>query len=170
VLPERHVLSFSRLPLDLLETGFAGAEELRSRLEPIYGAYIVAEHGPGGPCDFGAACVDHAHLHLIPLGDKTNAVREKYLERGGKPLKNGGPDVFKAIGEQSYVALSVRPGEYELWSAKRFPRQFVRMICADLLGLAPFYNWREHPFALKMKRTKLLCDSILGNDPEGRAA
>jgi diadenosine tetraphosphate (Ap4A) HIT family hydrolase len=170
VLPQRHVLSFSHLSDKELNVGLKYAEELRGELEPIYGTYILAEHGAGGPCDPGAACVDHAHMHLIPMGDRAAAVREKYLERGGRPTISGGLDSFRAFAETSYVALSITSERYEFWPANRFPRQFVRQVCADLLGLGQFYNWRAHPFVLRMKRTKLLCDAIFENSPEGKVA
>lgn len=170
VLPERHVPSFSHLTDDELSAGLAHAESLRRKLEPIYGAYLIAEHGAGASCDLGAACVDHAHIHLIPMGSRTTAVKERYCNRGGRPMTTSGLNGFRTFTDTSYVALSIAPNQYEFWPADRFPRQFVRQVCADLLGLSEFYNWRTHPFPLRMKRTKLLCDIVFGNDPGGKAA
>jgi diadenosine tetraphosphate (Ap4A) HIT family hydrolase len=162
VLPRRHVDSFAKLDDDELNFGLEFANEICQRLRPIYGEYIIAEHGSAGPCDPGAACVDHAHLHLIPLDYRAGLARDEYCRVGGDPLKLIGREGFRVLGEASYVALSVRAGQFDFWPATRFPRQFVRSVSANLLGVGEYFNWREHPFIAKMKRTKDVCDAVFG--------
>jgi diadenosine tetraphosphate (Ap4A) HIT family hydrolase len=66
VTTQEHVLSMADLGTRRLEELGSWLDEARSLLAPHFGQYLTFEHGSG----FGdriESCIEHAHLHLIPL-------------------------------------------------------------------------------------------------------
>ncbi|WP_157038888.1 hypothetical protein [Rhodopseudomonas palustris] len=165
VLPRKHAVSYASLPHGERQAGLALAEDARERLAQLYGDFIIAEHGAADSCDLGAGCCDHAHLHLIPMGKRCSAVRNAFLEAGAEPSVCGDTAAFENYRGDPYIMLSTDRGRYEFWRAThKFGRQFVRRVCADLLGISPYFNWREHAFVDRMVRTKLACKMLLPQD------
>jgi diadenosine tetraphosphate (Ap4A) HIT family hydrolase len=166
IVPRDHAASLASLPAAARSAALDLAEEVRGQLQNVYGQYVLSEHGALNCDDTGAACCDHCHVHLIPMGELTSKVVEYYWKTGGQPEYCGGPAGFESYTARSYVMVSTEPGRYSLWPADRFERQFVRKVCAGLLGKGDLFNWREHPFTAAMKRTKQACDRLLAAKPE----
>jgi hypothetical protein len=124
---------------------------MRDHIAAEFGPTIVAEHGPGA-CDLGASCCTHAHLHLIPIG-AAKAVTDVYRCVGGAPQIMGGLAGLRAVAGSSYLYLSPESGVHLAWPAAGFPRQFVRRVCADILGMPDRYDWRDFPFEPTMRAT-----------------
>jgi hypothetical protein len=165
ILPFEHRPSFAVLGRDQLTLGLQFAEGTRKRLARFFGDYLIAEHGALDSGDLGAGCCLHAHLHLIPMPRKLGLVRAKYVAAGGPPYISGDISSFEGVRGRSYLMLSTKEGKYEFWLAThKFQRQFVRSVCAELLGIGRFYNWREHHFTNRMLRTKLICEAILADN------
>ena len=69
LIPVRHVRAFADLTERHLAELQDGVENVRAAIERFtHMRTIVAEHG-ATVCDVGASCVDHAHLHFIPVID-----------------------------------------------------------------------------------------------------
>lgn len=170
VVPREHVPSLASLPTASAAKAIQLAEEVREKLQETFGAFVLAEHGALDCEDTGAACCDHCHLHLIPMRGKSEAVLERYRSVGGPPESVSDARYFAERRGKSYVMLSVAAGRYQFWPATRFERQFVRKVCADLLGKGDRYNWREHHFAEIMWRTKQACDILLARSLQNVAA
>jgi hypothetical protein len=160
-LPREHVPSYACLGPERLRVGLELLEKQRVRLEHAFGKYILAEHGAADFCDLGSGCCEHAHVHVIPMRDRCAAVVARYFEAGGPPERTGGIDIFEGYSGSPYLMLSTSPGEYLLWRANHaFSRQFVRRVCAELLGRGELYNWRSHAFVPNMLRTKLAIEAL----------
>jgi diadenosine tetraphosphate (Ap4A) HIT family hydrolase len=127
-------------------------ERMRDLVGRHFGPAIVAEHGPGR-CDLGASCCSHAHLHLIPVGPDVGAVVAAYQRVGGPPRILRDLSELSTVAGEPYMYLSPTNRTHLLWEAAGFPRQFVRRVCADLLGLGDRYDWRDHTFPQNMKET-----------------
>ncbi|MFJ4768598.1 HIT domain-containing protein [Streptomyces uncialis] len=126
-------------------------EEMRTLIQARYGTVILAEHGPRD-CETGASCCSHCHLHLIPVPDP-DRVTAAYETIGGPGLRLESMADLPATASSSYLYLSPRPGEHYYWPSAGFARQFVRRVCATELGIADFFDWRDHPFAAHHERT-----------------
>jgi diadenosine tetraphosphate (Ap4A) HIT family hydrolase len=153
LLPIDHLQAAADLPTDALEALEARIEHLRRQIAGQFGPTIVAEHGPGA-CDLGASCCTHAHLHLIPIHD-IDAVTDAYRQTGGAPRVLEGLAGLHALAGRPYLYLSPEPGTHLAWPAAAFPRQFVRRVCAAILGIPDRYDWRDHPFEATMRTTLL---------------
>lgn len=146
VMPVDHVYSFGEVVNDPDEACSLEVflNDVRALVESRFGPTIIAEHGSGGQQDMGAACCQHAHLHLIPAPDK-DAVLRRYCQTGGKPaVLNSIRDL--ALQQGSYIYLAPSPEQHLVWPARRFPCQFVRRVLADLHGLQEYWDWQEYPF------------------------
>lgn len=162
VLPKKHVPSFAALDQEASLAGAAVVEKTRAALEKLYGRCIVAEHGAADGCSMGAGCCDHAHVHVIPLGDKSERVLEEYRATGGKEQVAGDWRQLAGFTGLPYLMLSTEPGVYRIWAATpQFHRQFVRRVAAGLVDKVAWYNWREFHFVPGMVRTKVALDVLL---------
>jgi diadenosine tetraphosphate (Ap4A) HIT family hydrolase len=159
LMPIEHVEAVAELP----QAQLIWAEELLERMRRLigssFGPTIVAEHGPGR-CDLGASCCSHAHLHLIPVGDHVGAVVAAYERVGGSPTILKDLAELSTVAGEPYLYLSPTSQTHLLWQAAGFPRQFVRRVCADLLGFRDQYDWRDHTFPRRMEYTLTLLRSV----------
>lgn len=160
LMPEEHHYSFSSLDTGTLLQAGVRLEEVRAVIAGHFGPTIVAEHG-AAECARGAACCDHAHIHLIPC--QPDRVASAYF-KAARTL----PRVFRGMRDLAvldsppYMMLSPAPGVYWVWDADGFPSQFVRMVCADVLGIPEFYDWRYHRFVENMQFTQRVLSTALG--------
>lgn len=155
LMPRDHVLSFANLPLDQLRGGLKVAEQWRGKIEKRFGQTVIAEHGAGECGLNGAACCDHAHLHLIPVHGRIGQVSRQYLDAGGSPTVLAEPEEVCRLSGAPYILLSPRPGQWWIWQELGgFQRQFVRRVCAGVLGIGAYSDWRTHTFKENMALTK----------------
>lgn len=165
-IPKDHARSFSECASNAL---YSAGDELRQLRQIIASEFnnrvILAEHGPKPRSDTpddengpDCSCVDHAHIHVIPVPD-VGSVLQRYVMAGGPPTAL---DSFLEIQQFSgpYIYLSIpsvigEESRHMIWSnTQGFQKQFVRKVCADLYAIGSFYNWRKHPFENKMRETR----------------
>lgn len=133
---------------------------IRNVLSRRYGPVVVAEHGSGGVCNRGAACCDHAHLHFIPFTnfESTRKVKGEYIQRDPEFTLVRSLHDLRAFAGKPYLYISTAPDEHLVWVLEKhnqhfFPRQFVRQVCASVLG-TPHWDWRDAPLIDEMMATR----------------
>src|SRR5580704_300727 len=68
IIPKEHFLSFAYLPENLFPELEVFRDNVVDKLHRICQHPITfMEHGAINHCQRGGACIDHAHLHVIPL-------------------------------------------------------------------------------------------------------
>ncbi|HEY4778295.1 MAG TPA: hypothetical protein VIH47_01730 [Solirubrobacterales bacterium] len=131
----------------LLSFGMLGSERLREEIEPwlaerlaelspVFGEYVVFEHGSAGEDDRQGGCVAHAHMHLVPAGPD--------LARG---ILDG--EEWQSVGAFSDIAAFAEAGYAYLGAAGRswvlpepgFPGQWVRRRIASWAGRPDEWDW-----------------------------
>lgn len=135
LMPRDHVLSFANLPLDQLRGGLKVAEQWRGKIEKRFGQTVIAEHGAGECGLNGAACCDHAHLHLIPVHGRIGQVSRQYLDAGGSPTVLAEPEEVCRLSGAPYILLSPRPGQWWIW------QELVRRVSTSVRS--PSLCWRS---------------------------
>lgn len=162
-IPEVHTYSFATCTEEELNTASLYLQEVRRIIAKEFGEQVIfAEHGPN-PCEAvernpDCSCVDHAHMHLIPVPD-VGSVVEQFVEAGGPPMALDSLSELSQF-EGPYIYLSIpsissSDSYHMIWDETHgFRRQFVRIVCADLYGIKSFYNWRTYPFRQKMRATR----------------
>ncbi len=149
-------------------------------LDGRYTGLLVGEHGnqvSGDPKsrngDFAPTCVDHAHMHVIPVLADFHQALERYSSVLGKP------DLFLTREELQTRHLDL--GEYQLlgdgddnWVLWTEPQnagsQFIRKVSAELLGKPREYNWREFPNYQTIAETRDLLCGVYASLPENLVA
>ena len=165
LLPIEHELSLGTLAAEDLQTAAVTLDWIRSIIERRFGPTIVAEHG-ATVCDAGAACCDHAHLHIVPAGD-TSEVERAYRRVGGEPLVLSGVEELARFRGAAYVYLSPGAKRHLVWAARNFPRQFVRRVTSRVVGKGEYYDWRVHSFEEEMWATKSILQPLLKGESCG---
>jgi diadenosine tetraphosphate (Ap4A) HIT family hydrolase len=151
-MPVGHSNSFASLSPDALKAAAVRLEGIRTTIAEEFGPTIIAEHG-ASECSRGASCCDHAHIHLVPC--RPDKVALAYAE-----ATDSAPATLATLADLSqfhgspYMLLSPLPRVYWVWGADHFPSQFVRMVCADVLGIPELYDWRSYQFTENMRITE----------------
>jgi len=151
-MPIDHVRSFASIAREELREAHEKVEYYRATIAAEFQSHvIIAEHGPGLQC-MGAACCDHAHLHLIPI-NQPDDVLAAYTDVGGVGERLEAFEEIDANSSRDYLYLSPAAGEHFVWTSRVFPKQFVRRVCARLSGLGELWNWRNYPYLDKRDET-----------------
>lgn len=154
VVPREHAASLADISVASRSAIIGFAEEVRERIEFLFGPTIIAEHGSGAPDEPTAACCVHAHLHLIPLQGAVTKVLEEYVSVGGKGVLFEPEEGLGAFVGRSYLTVSPAKGHWLVWpNAARFPRQFVRRAAANALNQPMMFDWHLHSFPENMRLT-----------------
>lgn len=156
LLPRNHHRSFASMPIRDLRHANLVVEQLRAIISEEFGSdTIIAEHGPGNsPYDRGAACCEHAHLHLTPIANMNELVF-RYRRDGGNPVSLVDYAEISAFSGNSYMYLSPAPESRLIWPATGFARQYVRRVSAEIAGVGDYFDWRFYQFRDKMRETMI---------------
>jgi diadenosine tetraphosphate (Ap4A) HIT family hydrolase len=153
LMPKHHIRSFADSSPEELTTALDIAERTREVVSQVFGPVILAEHGPGSPESRSSACCDHAHWHLIPCNPYKVSV--EYERMGGRPAILNNISSLRSWSGNSYLFLSPLKHVYWVWEqSEQFTSQFVRQVCAQIMGIGDFYDWAIFPFKENMIMTK----------------
>jgi hypothetical protein len=137
-ISKEHIFSFahfSRMELESLE---AYMRLLTSSLEPLFGEYLIFEHGaselethvPHG------GCITHAHFHLFPVADKAGDWIRKLLPFESLPnlasIANNTHHTYALLGIKNNYYISKSPS---------LPSQWIRRVIVDCLGISNHWDW-----------------------------
>jgi diadenosine tetraphosphate (Ap4A) HIT family hydrolase len=134
-----HYLSFA----EVIKDHGSEVEDVLDRVliqyQRTFGRSVVLEHGSSSDID-GAACITHAHWHLLPLG--ADAVHE-IIYTDGLPcieLADLRHLVTMAHQGRSYFFVSDSSRHRLYGVAKSMRRQYLRSVAGELLGI-PDPEW-----------------------------
>ena len=152
IISKEHLLSFAHLPEHLfpeLET-FRG--KVLDKLHNICQHPIsIMEHGAVSRCQRGGACIDHAHLHLMPLAADLYPILSKSFSFGDlgtiSELR-----CFKdtQIPYLYYQREGLRGHGVKL--TQDVPSQLLRRIACQSLGEPQLWDWRVQPLRELLQR------------------
>jgi ATP adenylyltransferase len=144
LLPRRHVRNFGLLTDDEAMDAHNILAQVSAELARRYSAEVMLfEHGAvSEECPIGA-CLEHAHIHLVPLStDLSDPLTRRY----GVPTAASVADLRNpALAGHGYLWVhdSVRGGRY--WTAEIVPSQLLRQLVAGALNMHERADWRTNP-------------------------
>lgn len=155
VVTQAHVLSFGALGSEYLHQELSPwLRGVIERITPVFGEYIVFEHGSASEDERHGGCVVHAHLHLIPGG---RALRDDLLvDTRWIPVTGLGDcsDVasrgYAFMSDGSRAWMIVAPG---------FPGQWIRRAAARQAGCPDAWDWGVFRGDKQLNRTLQLFPS-----------
>jgi diadenosine tetraphosphate (Ap4A) HIT family hydrolase len=155
VVPRRHALGILRLPQAALAECDELVAECVRRTRSLYpGPVVLFEHGSADRGNGASgACVEHAHLHLLPgpieLVSRVRARMPRWPEvRQFAEAAGAGGRAYLLVGSANpTTAFSVH------YNPAAVPSQYFRQHYAILTGAADSWDWRKAPGADLFRRT-----------------
>jgi len=131
-----HVQSFAHLTPVTVTAFYDWVIERCRAWTPLFGPYLIVEHGscPGAR---SGSCIDHAHLHLVPLANQIGHVL--LAEPGVNWTPAVGASVLADKRDSGYVSLHYG-GDLFIADDVCLPSQWLRRIIARELAL-PVWDW-----------------------------
>jgi len=145
-----HVDSVAALGVETLGALDDWITQLLAALVPVFGDYLVFEHGSGGHrTDAGSgACIVHGHLHLIPdSGEVARAVFDELSPRPIGALADAAPFALRNY------ALVRAAGRWSISTDVDLPGQWVRRQVATAASRAAEYDWAVFSGEDRLKET-----------------
>jgi diadenosine tetraphosphate (Ap4A) HIT family hydrolase len=108
--------------------------------------WVVFEHGTTLDCGLKACCVDHLHLHLLPVDMDLAADLATRLSCEAKRI-----DAMQALrqvreaGDDNYIYVRNPDGAHYVLTPPAYSSQFVRQVLAERTGKGDRWNWQHHP-------------------------
>jgi hypothetical protein len=125
--------------------------EVRRLLTRHFDPPVFFEHGMVCSTNRVGACVDHAHLHGVPLRSditrRLKASHELVQIEGLHDLRG------QRRLNQSYLYFENQRQENFIIRDASVPSQYLRRVIADELGLSDLWDWAAFPFEMNARAT-----------------
>jgi diadenosine tetraphosphate (Ap4A) HIT family hydrolase len=153
VVPRQHFISTGALTPDLHEEFATFKQDVAARLSMVYGDICAFEHGPCAPRRQVGCGVDHAHVHLVPLGfDLGNAATAFVPGVAWQPASWS--ECNRVVAQElDYLFVEQPLGSGRIAVANQFGSQVLRRAIASSLGRPEEFNWRTHRQELNIEKT-----------------
>jgi diadenosine tetraphosphate (Ap4A) HIT family hydrolase len=133
-----HAINYGSLEAAVLGEIEAYLRALLERLAPLFGEYLIFEHGPAGDGQRHGhgGCIDHAHFHLIPVAERA----------GGRVLaalpfrEIDGLSDLRGATNQGYALLGLK-NHFFLATQTELPSQWIRRIVAESIATERHWDW-----------------------------
>lgn len=138
-----HFLSFASLDNHVLGKVDTIWASIRDQTEHLgLGNYVLFEHGSGAHSR-GSACVEHAHLHMVPCRRPRELI-EALQKFFSSEAINHVSDLGNVYDGQPYIVIAFN-SEVVFFRTPVVISQLSRRIVANQWGLGDQWNWREYP-------------------------
>jgi diadenosine tetraphosphate (Ap4A) HIT family hydrolase len=152
IISKEHFPSFAYVPEHLFPELEAFRNNVLDKLHDIcQNPITIMEHGALNRCQRGGACIDHAHLHLMPLAaDLYPVLRERFSfgELGSISELRRFKDA--QVPYLYYQREGLR--SHGVGLSQDVPSQMLRQIACQALGTPELWDWRNRPLRDVLQR------------------
>jgi ATP adenylyltransferase len=149
IVPTTHVHSSAELDPGALARLDETMKDVAHVLNQAYGPCIFFEHGACGTRNLAGGCIDHVHIHAIPIqGDVVAAVKPLMSFTAVTRIA----DVTAWAGKP-YLAVQNQAGELFVATGRTLPGQFMRRIVGEALGRSDEWDYELFPEHSTMRAT-----------------
>ncbi|HYA23813.1 MAG TPA: hypothetical protein VEF05_06610 [Terriglobales bacterium] len=154
IISKEHFSSFAYVPEDLFPELEAFRDHVLDKLHNICQHPItMLEHGAINRCQRGGACIDHAHLHLMPLAVDLYPILSERFSFGELGSLSELPRLKdEQIPYLYYHREGLRSHAVQL--SQDVPSQLLRRIACHALGTPELWDWRDTPLRDPLQRFK----------------
>ncbi len=152
IISKEHLLSFAHLPEYLFPELEAFRDNILDKLHNICRNPIsIMEHGAINRCRRGGACIDHAHLHLMPLALDLFPILSKRFSFGELESIH---ELRRFKETQTPYLYYQREGlrGHGVMLAQDVPSQLLRRIACQSLDQPELWDWRVKPLRDVLKQ------------------
>lgn len=168
IVTTRHYVCVGACPEKLIRAVHSAQEQIRGLFQDAYcESAVFLEHGPARRKQAGA-CIDHAHLHCLPMSFRVKDAVEKLLGPGQATSADTLRQLY--LAGQSY--LNIENGEEDacVIPVDVIPSQFFRQVVTSLLGCGT-WRWQmscrlaetKERHRLALKKLLPLADALWGH-------
>ena len=154
VVPKKHFLSMGAMPADMANDMMDFRALVVKYLAPKYGALCAFEHGPSCLRRQIGCGVDHAHLHLVPIGFDLISAARPFHPRN-LAWSDADLDKCRSAFAQGldYLYVEQPLGHGRIAVHDEFGSQIFRKAIASHLGIPDRYSWHDYPQHENIRRT-----------------
>jgi diadenosine tetraphosphate (Ap4A) HIT family hydrolase len=145
IIPKEHFLSFAYVPEHLFPELEAFRDHVLDKLHNLCQHPItILEHGAIDRCQRGGSCIDHAHLHLMPLAPD---LYPRLSERFSFGELGSISELRRFNDAQISYLYYQREGlpSHAVQLSQDVPSQLLRRIACEALGEPELWDWRARP-------------------------
>ncbi|WP_163995677.1 hypothetical protein [Pyxidicoccus caerfyrddinensis] len=131
-------------------------DSVLSALEKQSGSsrWVVFEHGTTLDCGLKACCVDHLHLHLLPVDMDLAADLATRLSCEARHIEALQElRQVRESGADNYIYVRNPDGKHYVLTPPAYSSQFVRQVLAERAGKGDLWNWQHHPMEADSLKT-----------------
>lgn len=145
IVSKDHLPSFAYVPEDLFPELEAFRNNVLDKLHTICEHPVtITEHGAINRCQRGGSCIDHAHLHLMPLAvDLSPILSERFSFRELDSISEVRRFKDAQISYLYYQREGLR--SHGVGLTQDVPSQLLRRIACQALGTPDMWDWRDKP-------------------------
>jgi len=166
ILPKKHANSMAALDKHLLAELEIVHSEVRQMLARFYSTPIFYEHGVGTTKFGNGCCVDHAHIHAVPVSLQLSFLLCKQFKWAKFSRLE---ELTQLAAKNDYLFVEDCTGERFLFQASQVPSQFLRYRIAEMIGTPEKGDWALYPGVEELVSTvhRLTCwnDKTKLSDP-----
>lgn len=167
IIPKEHFPSFAYVPEHLFPELEAFRDNVLDKLHNICQHPIsIMEHGAMNRCQRGGACIDHAHLHLMPLApDLYPILRERFSFGELRSISE-----VRRFKDAQFAYLYYEREGFRSHGAplsQDVPSQTLRRIACQALGEPELWDWRIKPLRDPLQRFTTEYKRLGGAAPKG---
>ncbi len=147
IVPKQHAIAIGGLGDPLLAELCDLKKNVASALGEHYQSSVCAfEHGPShAGCTLGCG-VDHAHLHLVPIGFNIRVAVDPYMPHEARWRSATVQDCRAAFDRGAdYIYFEQPIGSGHIATDANFGSQLFRRAIGTTIGSADQFNWRDYP-------------------------
>jgi diadenosine tetraphosphate (Ap4A) HIT family hydrolase len=141
IITDRHMPSLGGLSKTERDELHAVKRDMESKLRKVYGPITYFEHGAESFTRHAGACIDHAHLHLVP-GDID------MLPRVARDYPNiesfvSHKDALDSLAGRAYLMFGRDTGPAYGAHAPACATQYLRRLVSEAAESKAIWNWRD---------------------------
>jgi diadenosine tetraphosphate (Ap4A) HIT family hydrolase len=152
VLPKNHYYSVGEIDQIELREYELVVRESRRILREAYGHCSAFEHGCVEGVGRGGACIDHAHLHLLPLAQNLRTDIESRFGIG-RQIDSLSELRFFFRRKLPYLYYEEPDSMGFAYEAPIVPSQFFRQLASRALGRVNNWDWKSDPNLPAVEKT-----------------
>lgn len=147
IVTKKHYLSMGHLPPSMYAELRWVSDQTSRVLQGVYGIDCIQfEHGPVGPSQSGGSCVNHAHLHVVPIDLDASVDIIPHLALMETVEIDEYPASAQRMLTRNKSYLYIKPSEGNtngaiLVDATGLPSQYMRRIIAKIVGKPDEWDW-----------------------------
>ena len=158
LLPKNHYYSVGEMPEQDLREFELLAQEIRHILSSVYGCCSAFEHGCVEGAGKAGACVDHAHLHLLPIGKN---LKSEIQAKFGRGIDIHSLSELRQFVQREipYIYYEAPEGEARAYDAFLAPSQYFRQLVFAADPQVGNWDWKQD---LRTSTVKVTYDALRG--------